>query len=67
MDQQSKKYVPATTGLARTFVIPGGARFGRDVHYTSFMSVDSGSQPFGDVTAIKINDPDRYGSFIDVA
>lgn len=66
MDEQSKNYTVGKTGDARTFVIPGGARFGRKVHYTSFMKVDSGSQPLGDVTPIKLNDPNSYGKYIDV-
>ena len=66
MDKQSTQYVPAKTGQARSFVIPGGARYGRDLHYTSFMRVDSGSKPLGDITPIRINDPDRYGEYLDV-
>jgi len=66
MDKQSMQYVPATTGKARTFVIPGGARYGRDLHITSFMRVDSGSKPLGDITPIRINDPDKYNSYLDV-
>lgn len=66
MDIQSTKYVPATTGKARAFVIPCGARYGRDIHYTSFMSVDTSTESLGDITPIRINDPNRYGSYLDV-
>lgn len=66
MDKQSNTYTPGTTGKARTFVIPGGSRHGRDIHYTSFMRVDSGSEPLGDITPIRINDPDQYGNYLEV-
>lgn len=66
MDKQSLKYTPATTGKARAFVIPGGARHDREIHYASYMRVDSGSQSLGDVTPIRMNDPNAFDRFIDV-
>lgn len=66
MDKQSTQYTPATTGKARAFVIPGGARYGRDLHYTSFMRVDTGTKPLGDITPIYINDPDQYNKYLEV-
>lgn len=66
MDIQSTTYVPATTGKARAFVIPCGARYGRDIHYASFMGVDTSTESLGDITPIRINDPNSYGSYIDV-
>jgi len=66
MEKQSLKYSPATTGKARAFVIPGGARQDREIHYASYMRVDSGSQSLGDVTPIRMNDPNAFDRFIDV-
>lgn len=66
MDKQSETYVPAQMENARVFVIPASARADREIHYSSFARVDSGSQPLGDITPIKMNDPNKYNSFIEV-
>lgn len=66
MEKQSRTYVPAKTGSARAFVIPGGARQDRDIHYASFLKVGSGSQSLGEITKIEIPSDIAFNSFVEV-
>lgn len=66
MERQSRTYTPAKTESARVFVIPGGARQDRNIHYASFMKVGTGSQNLGDITRIEIPSDVEFGKFLEV-